>query len=120
MRYRPPVEGVKIQVSDATYQRLKQAAWASRCTVGQYAETTLCNYRKLGMHVPFPSNWQPDSSGRLRTFELSEGEYDEIDRFSGRKPRRWIAATILFALNIEDERQRGQQVEHEWREKHRI
>ena len=123
MKYRPPVEGVKIEVkTEEAYQKLVACARANRCTIGQWAEAKLIYVLRDDPFVPTmkrPPKVTPTK--RPRSFELSEHLYAEIEHRVGEdKAKPWIGRTLLGLATIEVERLRGEQVEHEWRDKYKI
>ena len=117
--YEPP-PGVKINVREPTHKNLKTAARANHCTIGQYCETKLLQYLRLRMTVPAPKRDGPQPARKTYSFQISEGLFDDIERFvaasapQGADPdviaklaKRWIASTMLHCLAIELERLRG-------------
>ncbi len=127
MKYRPPVEGVKITVSDATYQRLKLATATNlhlipprartpiKSAIGCWCESHLWTALEHGQLYPLPKpQIEPLPNGKTHTVEIGEHLHMGIERFvkdKGRTANHWIAATVLKALAIEEERQRGAKLE---------
>jgi hypothetical protein len=128
MRHKPAVEGIKIPVSEATFQRLKvvalaniyQVPAASRSpitrAIGYWSESKLRQFRELEWTVPMPARHPgPEPISKVkREVEICEWEYMQSEKFAkehGRTVHQFIAATILHCLALEEERQRGRQVE---------
>ena len=115
MKYRPPVEGRKIDITAATYARLKAVAHENGCTIGQWCESNLAHRLRLQMNSPPPS--APPSKGllaKVHHFEITEELHEAIEGFAGKREKTaqfWIACTILDCLRIEEVRIRGKQME---------
>lgn len=104
----PAPDGIKIECSDATFQRLKNAAYANRCTIGQFVEGVLRNYLSIGFVAPIPSDLPPiHADDKKRHFQLSDGLFAHLERIAGTeaKAKRLIAGNILYALRREETRQ---------------
>ena len=112
MKYKAPVEGRKVDITAPTYARLKAVAYESGCTIGQWCESNLAHRLRLQMmSAPPPASAQPKGLfAKVHHFEISEGLYDDIERFvakHGKTAQFWIACTIMDCLRIEEVRIRG-------------
>ena len=124
MKHKPAVEGIKVPVSEATFQRLKgvalaniyQVPAASRSpitrAIGYWSESKLRQFRELEWTVPMPVREpEPEQLSKVkREIEIGEWEYMQVEKFAkehGRSANQWIAATILHCLALEEERLRG-------------
>jgi hypothetical protein len=131
--YQPP-EGIQIPVSAGTFDRLKAVTIANisgiparsrtpiRLAVGYYCESHLWKALDDRMVYPLPKPGSPDGKPATH-FEISETLHLGIEKFAaekGRSVRDWIGGVVFHALGIEERRQKGLAVEHEWRERHRI
>ena len=128
LKYRQPVEGITIPISEATYQRLRKVALANMHlipprarekvdqAIGFWCEDKLREFRRLDWTVEMPKT-RPAAvaiTGKERHFQIGDWEYAEIERYAkerGRTAHQWIAATILFALGIAEVKARGATVE---------
>ena len=115
--------GVWIEVkTEENYQKLKECAKASNCTIGQWAEASL-RYALSGVPYipPYRHTGPATPAQRRRGFRLSDMTYAWVDAKVGEdKAQRWIGNTLLSLANIELTRIAGEQAEIEWADRYKI